>query len=33
VDAPSSNLGIRFPSWVLAGGPHAINARLDDPAT
>jgi N-acyl-D-amino-acid deacylase len=32
-DAASSNLGIRFPSWVLEGGPDAINARLDDPAT
>jgi len=32
-DAASSNLGIRFPSWVLEGGQDAINARLDDPAT
>ena len=32
-DAASSNLGIRFPSWVLEGGQEAINARLDDPAT
>ena len=32
-DAASSNLGIRFPSWVLEGGPDAINHRLDDPET
>jgi N-acyl-D-amino-acid deacylase len=32
-DAASSNLGIRFPSWVLEGGQAAINQRLDDPAT
>ncbi len=32
-DAASSNLGIRFPSWVLEGGQPAINQRLDDAAT
>jgi N-acyl-D-amino-acid deacylase len=32
-DAASSNLGIRFPSWVLEGGQEKINERLDDPAT
>lgn len=32
-DAASSNLGIRFPSWVLEGGQDAINPRLDDAAT
>ena len=32
-DAASSNLGIRFPSWVLEGGQPAINVRLDDAAT
>jgi N-acyl-D-amino-acid deacylase len=32
-DAASSNLGIRFPSWVLEGGQDAINQRLDDDAT
>jgi N-acyl-D-amino-acid deacylase len=32
-DAASSNLGIRFPSWVLEGGQPAINTRLDDAAT
>jgi N-acyl-D-amino-acid deacylase len=31
-DAASSNLGIRFPSWVLEGGQPAIDERLDDPA-
>jgi N-acyl-D-amino-acid deacylase len=30
--AASSNLGIRFPSWVLEGGQEQIAARLDDPA-
>jgi N-acyl-D-amino-acid deacylase len=30
--AGSSNLGIRFPSWVLEGGQAQIVARLDDPA-
>jgi N-acyl-D-amino-acid deacylase len=30
--AASSNLGIRFPSWVLEGGQPQIVARLDDPA-
>ncbi|HXH06295.1 MAG TPA: amidohydrolase family protein, partial [Vicinamibacterales bacterium] len=30
--AASSTLGIRFPSWVLEGGPDKIRARLDDPA-
>lgn len=28
--AASSNLGIRFPSWVLEGGQEKINERLDD---
>jgi N-acyl-D-amino-acid deacylase len=32
-DAASSNLGIRFPSWVLEGGQPKISERLDDPAT
>ncbi len=32
-DAASSNLGIRFPSWVLEGGQDRINERLDDDAT
>jgi len=32
-DAASSNLGIRFPSWVLEGGQPKINERLDDAAT
>ncbi len=32
-DAASSNLGIRFPSWVLEGGQAGINQRLDDEAT
>ena len=31
--AASSNLGIRFPSWVLEGGQEKINERLNDPAT
>lgn len=31
-DAASSTLGIRFPSWVLEGGPEAIARRLDDEA-
>ena len=32
-DAASSNLGIRFPAWVLEGGQPKINERLDDVAT
>ena len=32
-DAASSNLGIRFPSWVLEGGQEKIDERLDDDAT
>jgi N-acyl-D-amino-acid deacylase len=32
-DAASSNLGIRFPSWVLEGGQPKINERLDEEAT
>jgi N-acyl-D-amino-acid deacylase len=32
-DAASSNLGIRFPSWVLEGGQAKIDERLDDDAT
>jgi N-acyl-D-amino-acid deacylase len=32
-DAASSNLGIRFPSWVLEGGQAKINERLDDDTT
>ena len=32
-DAASSNLGIRFPSWVLEGGQETINERLRDEAT
>jgi N-acyl-D-amino-acid deacylase len=32
-DAASSNLGIRFPSWVLEGGQPKIDERLDDQAT
>ena len=32
-DAASSNLGIRFPSWVLEGGQLAISTRLDDAAS
>ena len=31
--AASSNLGIRFPSWVLEGGQAKINERLKDTAT
>ncbi len=31
--AASSNLGIRFPSWVLEGGEDQVNERLDDEAT
>jgi N-acyl-D-amino-acid deacylase len=31
--AASSNLGIRFPSWVLEGGQEKINERLRDAAT
>jgi N-acyl-D-amino-acid deacylase len=32
-DAASSNLGIRFPSWVLEGGQEKVNERLGDDAT
>ena len=32
-DAASSNLGIRFPSWVLEGGQPQIEERLADEAT
>ena len=32
-DAASSNLGIRFPSWVLEGGQPRIEERLADEAT
>lgn len=32
-DAASSNLGIRFPSWVLEGGQPEIDKRLDDQKT
>ena len=32
-DAASSNLGIRFPSWVLEGGQEKITERLADEAT
>jgi len=32
-DAASSNLGIRFPSWVLEGGQEQITARLNDETT
>jgi N-acyl-D-amino-acid deacylase len=32
-DAASSNLGIRFPSWVLEGGQARITERLSDEAT
>jgi N-acyl-D-amino-acid deacylase len=32
-DAASSNLGIRFPSWVLEGGQPKINERVDDDTT
>jgi N-acyl-D-amino-acid deacylase len=31
--AASSNLGIRFPSWVLEGGAEKIRERLQDDAT
>jgi N-acyl-D-amino-acid deacylase len=31
--AASSSLGIRFPSWVLEGGPTKIAERLNTPAT
>ena len=31
--AASSNLGIRFPSWVLEGGQEKISERLNDAAT
>jgi N-acyl-D-amino-acid deacylase len=31
--ASSTNLGTRLPSWALADGDSAINARLADPAT
>ena len=31
--AASSSLGIRFPSWVLEGGPARIAERLNTPAT
>ena len=31
--AASSNLGIRFPSWVLEGGQEAIERRLNEAAT
>jgi N-acyl-D-amino-acid deacylase len=31
--AASSNLGIRFPSWVLEGGPEQIAIRLNEPDT
>ena len=31
--AASSTLGIRFPSWVLEGGPEKVAERLNDPAT
>jgi N-acyl-D-amino-acid deacylase len=31
--AASSGLGIRFPSWVLEGGPSKIAERLNTPAT
>jgi N-acyl-D-amino-acid deacylase len=31
--AASSSLGIRFPSWVLEGGPSKIAERLNTPAT
>jgi N-acyl-D-amino-acid deacylase len=31
--AASSNLGIRFPSWVLEGGQAKIRERLEDEAT
>ena len=31
--AASSGLGIRFPSWVLEGGPSKVAERLNTPAT
>jgi N-acyl-D-amino-acid deacylase len=31
--AAASSLSIRFPDWVLEGGPEKIKARLDDAAT
>jgi N-acyl-D-amino-acid deacylase len=31
--AASSNLGIRFPTWVLEGDQAAVAGRLNDPAT
>ena len=31
--AASSSLSIRFPAWVLEGGPAPMQARLNDPAT
>jgi N-acyl-D-amino-acid deacylase len=31
--AASSTLGIRFPSWVLEGGPGKISERLNNPET
>ena len=31
--AAASTLSIRFPDWVLEGGPEAVRKRLDDPAT
>jgi N-acyl-D-amino-acid deacylase len=31
--AASSNLGIRFPAWVLEGGPEKIRQRLQDDST
>ncbi|MEO6213310.1 MAG: amidohydrolase family protein, partial [Vicinamibacterales bacterium] len=31
--AASSTLGIRFPAWVLEGGPQKIGERLNDAAT
>lgn len=31
--ASSSNSGVMFPSWALAGGPEAFRKRVEDPAT
>jgi N-acyl-D-amino-acid deacylase len=31
--AAASTLSIRFPDWVLEGGPEEVRKRLDDPAT
>lgn len=31
--AAASTLSIRFPDWVLEGGPEQVRKRLDDPAT